>query len=174
VGAFEIEFHIGDRSRARRNGRVFFPQNVLKKVVFARGGPMVDAGMMTRLFAPLAFAALVLTGCSTLEMPGSTTYFANQPGGQPFFKVSSGLGAPSLAVRDYGGKWTKSQKMEPLKPTDPPLSTTPGLAVMVESGYSIDSYAFLKFKPGSTASGKPVPSLYFLYPGGFAYPVPAP
>jgi hypothetical protein len=104
-------------------------------------------------------------------MPGSAKYYSNQPGGAPFFKVVSGLGGQGLSVVKPDGKWTPAHTMKPLGPNDPPLSTTPGLAALVKSAHRVDDYAFLEFKPDATVHGQPVPSRYFLYPGGFAYPV---
>jgi hypothetical protein len=129
---------------------------------------------MKYALAPLVLAALVLTGCSSLEMPGTARYFSNQPGGLPFFKVASGIGGPTLAVQKPGNKWTKPRTMKPIGPNDPPLSTTPGLAAIVESAHRVDDYAFIEFKPSAKLHGQPLPSPYFLLPGGFAYLVPQP
>ncbi len=129
---------------------------------------------MNRLLAPLALAALALAACSSIEMPGSARYFSNQPGGLPFFKVTSGLGAPALSVQKPDGKWTPPHAMKPLGSNEPPLSTTPGLAALVESAHKIDEYVFLEFKPDAKVHGQPVPSKFFLLPGGFAYIVPSP
>lgn len=126
---------------------------------------------MKPLFVLPALLLLALAGCSSSGLPGSARYFSNQPDGPAFFRVTSGLGNPALAVRTPDGKWTKAHEMEPIGPNDPPLSTTPGLAALVKSGHRVDDYAFLEFKPGATANGHPVPSRYFLFPGGFAYPV---
>ncbi|MGH8046826.1 MAG: hypothetical protein ACREKL_06235 [Chthoniobacterales bacterium] len=129
---------------------------------------------MRRLLSLLAIAPLLLAGCSSLELPGSATYFANSPNGEPFFKVTSGMGTPKMAVSGGGGVWTPAEKMEPLKLTEPPVTLTPGLSDILQSAYRIDSYLFFTFKPGARVSGKFLPSRYFLQPGGFAYPVPAP
>ncbi len=59
--------------------------------------------------------------------------------------------------------------MKALGPSDPPLSTTPGLAAIVESAHRVDDYVFLEFKPDAKVHGQPVPSKFFLLPGGFAY-----
>jgi hypothetical protein len=64
--------------------------------------------------------------------------------------------------------------MKPVGPQDPPLSTTPGLAALVDSAHRVDDYVFIEFKPTAKDHGQPLPSKYFLLPGGFAYPVPAP
>ena len=128
---------------------------------------------MKRL-AALALSALVLTACSSIEMPGTARYFSNQPGGLPFFKVSSGLGGPALAVSKPDGSWTKPNVMKPLGPQEPPLSTTPGLAAIAESAHKVDEYVFLEFKPDAKVHGQPLPSRYFLVPGGFAYLVEPP
>ena len=109
-----------------------------------------------------------------MEMPGTAKYYSNQPGGTPFFKVVPGLGGPGLSVMKPDGKWTPAHTMKPLSPTEPPLSTTPGLAELVQTAHRVDDYAFLEFKAGATAQGRPVPSRYFLFPGGFAYPVSGP
>lgn len=104
-------------------------------------------------------------------MPGSARYFSNQPNGEPFFRVSSGLGAPAIAVRRPDGKWTKARGMKRLGPDDPLIAGTPGLAELVESAYRVDDYAFIEFRADAKDRGHPLPSRYFLYPGGFAYPV---
>jgi hypothetical protein len=114
---------------------------------------------------------LALAGCSSLEMPGSAKYFSNQPGGMPFFKVASGLGGPTLAVQKGDGTWTKPRPMKPIGQNEPPLSTTPGLSKLVENAHRVDDYVFLEFTPTAKLHGQPVPSHYFLLPGGFAYPV---
>jgi hypothetical protein len=121
----------------------------------------------------LAFAPLLLAGCASLDLPGSTTYFANKPNGTPFLRLTSGVGAPQLAVYD-GVQWTPSRKMETLKLDQPPITLTPGLAPILKSAYRIDSYMFFVFKPDAKVGGKALPSRYFLEPGGFAYVVPAP
>lgn len=132
---------------------------------------------MKRLFAPLTLGALALaltlvtTACSSLEMPGSARYFSNQPGGLPFFRIASGVGGPTLAAQKPDGKWTKPRLMKTLGPGEPPLSTTPGLAEIVESAHKVDNFVFLEFKPDARLHGQPAPSRYFLLPGGFAYPV---
>jgi hypothetical protein len=125
---------------------------------------------------PKRFSALLLTiaafataGCSSLEMPGSARYFSNQPGGLPFFKVSSGLGGPALAVQKSDGTWSKPHAMKPIGPGEPPLSTTPGLPELVESAHKVDNFVLLEFKANAKLHGQPVPSHYFLLPGGFAY-----
>ena len=139
---------------------------------------MVAAAMKSLpvLFAPLcagSIALLILSGCSALEVPGSGRSFSNQPNGDPFFRIGSGLGAPTMAVRKPDGKWTKPRAMKSIGPQDPPFNTTPGLAEMVKSAYRVDDYAFLEFKADARDHGQPLPSRYFLYPGGFAYPVPS-
>ncbi len=128
-----------------------------------------SAHSATRLFVILG--ALALPGCSSLEMPGSARYFSNQPGGLPFFKVASGLGGPTLAVQKPDGKWTAPHAMKSLGANQPPLSTTPGLADITESAHRVDDYIFLEFKADAKLHDQPVPSRYFLLPGGFAYPV---
>lgn len=129
---------------------------------------------MNRLLVSLALAAFALAGCSSIEMPGSARYFSNQPGGLPLFKVSSGVGGPALAVQKPDGKWTHPHEMKSLGPGEPPLSTTPGLAAIVESAHRVDDYVFLEFKPNAKVHDQPVPSKFFLLPGGFAYLVPPP
>ncbi len=119
----------------------------------------------------LLLAALFLSGCSTVELPGTARYFSNQPNGAPFFRVTTGVGGSALSVIKPDGKWTKGHPMKPIGISEPPLSTVPGLAELVKSAYSVDDYAFLHFRSDATVGGRPVPSLYFLYPGGFAYPV---
>lgn len=119
----------------------------------------------------LLFITLALAACSTVELPGTAKYFSNLPNGDPFFKIATGVGGSSLSVLKPNGKWTKPHAMKPIGPDDAPLSTTPGLAELVKAAYSVDDYAFLQFKHGATVGGRPVPSDYFLYPGGFAYPV---
>jgi hypothetical protein len=128
---------------------------------------------MRRLLSLLAIAPLLLAGCSSLDLPGSTTYFSNKPDGPPFLKLSSGISAPMLAIYD-GTQWTPERKMEVLKLTEPPITFTPGLAGILKSAYRIDSYIFMIFKPDAKVHGQPLPSRYFLQPGGFAYVVPAP
>jgi hypothetical protein len=121
----------------------------------------------------LLFAALVilaLAGCSALETPGSAQYFSNQPGGLPFLKVGSSMGGPTLAVLKPDGAWSKPRVMKPVRTDEPPLSTTPGLAALVENAHRIDDYVFLEFKRDAQLHGRPLPSRYFLLPGGFAYP----
>ncbi len=120
---------------------------------------------------PLALLVLTLAGCQSMEMPGSARYFSNQPDGQPFFKVTSGMGSMSMAVLEPGGTWTPPRAMKAIGTNDPPLSTVPGLAAMVQSAYRVDDYVFLELRADAQAQGKPVPSRYFLLPGGFAYPV---
>ena len=127
--------------------------------------------MMKRLLAPLALTAFVFAGCSSLEMPGTARYFSNQPGGLPVFKVASGIGGPTLSAQKPDGKWTPPHVMKALGPNEPPLSTTPGLAQLVESAHRVDDYVFLEFKPDAKVHGQPVPSKFFLLPGGFAYQV---
>ena len=122
-----------------------------------------------RLLALLG--ALSLAACSSLEMPGTARYYSNQPGGPAFFKIGSGLGGPTLSARKDDSKWTKPRPMKALGPGDPPLSTTPGLAEIVESAHQVDTFIFLEFKPDAKLHGQPVASRYFLLPGGFAYPV---
>ena len=112
-----------------------------------------------------------MAGCSSLEMPGTARYFANQPGGTAFLRVAAGAGAPTIAVRQPDGKWTRPRAMKPVRTDEPPLSTTPGLAPLVASAHRVDTYVFLEFKRDATFRGQPVPSRYFLLPGGFAYPV---
>jgi hypothetical protein len=129
---------------------------------------------MKRFLVPLAFFALACGGCSSVEMPGSARYFSNQPGGMPFFKVAAGMGTPTLSVQQPDGKWSRPRMMKPLGANNPPLSTTPGLSAIVESAHRIDDYVFLEFKPDAKVHGQPVPSKFFLLPGGFAYVVPAP
>jgi hypothetical protein len=129
---------------------------------------------MKRLFGFLPLIVLALTGCSAIEMPGSARYFSNQPGGLPFFKVASGVGGPTLAVRKIDGKWTKPHLMKTLGPSDPPMSTTPGLAAIVDSAHKVDDYVFIEFRKDAKVHGQPVPSKFFLLPGGFAYLVTAP
>ena len=107
-------------------------------------------------------------------MPGSARYFANQPGGLPFFRIASGFGGPTLSVWSPEGKWTRPRAMKTAGPNDPPFNATPGLFAMVESAHSIDDYVFIEFNPNAKSQGQPLPSRYFLYPGGFAYPIPAP
>ncbi len=124
---------------------------------------------MKRLSALLALLALACSGCSSLEMPGTARTFSNQPGGPPFFRVASGLGGPVMAVRKPDGGWTPARRLKPLGPNDPPLSTTPGLIAMVENAHRLDDYVFLEFKPDAKVNGQPLPSRYFLQPGGFAY-----
>jgi hypothetical protein len=128
---------------------------------------------MKRLSAFLALMALALAGCSSIEMPGSARYFANQPGGQPLFRVASGPTGPTLSAVGPDGKWTKARVMKTVRSDEAPFNTTPGLAAMVESAHRIDNFVFLEFKPTAKVGGKPVPSRYFLLPGGFAYVVPA-
>jgi hypothetical protein len=133
--------------------------------------------LMKRPLATLALAftfaaaALTVTGCSSLEMPGSARYFSNQPGGMPFFKVASGLGGPTLSVQKDDGTWTRPRPMKPVGRNEPPLSTTPGLSQLVENAHRVDDYVFLEFTATAKLHGQPVPSHYFLLPGGFAYPV---
>jgi len=84
------------------------------------------------------------------------------------------MGGDSLTVQTAPGQWSKPHKMEPLKPSDPPLSTTPGLAPIVKSALRVDNFIFIEFKPTAKLDGKPLPTPYFLLPGGFAYLVHAP
>jgi hypothetical protein len=132
----------------------------------------VTPASMKRL-SLLALVLLVLTGCSSMQMPGSALYLANRPDGDPFLRVTSGLGGPMLAVNE-GATWTPPKKMEPMKLTEPPITLTPGLADILKAAYRIDSYQFLEFKPDAVVAGKTLPSRYYLMPGGFAYVVPAP
>jgi hypothetical protein len=124
---------------------------------------------MARLLS-LAVVLLALAGCSTLETPGSAKYFANRPGGLPFLKIASSMRGPTLAVLGPDGTWSKPRVMKSVRADQPPLSTTPGLAPLVENAHRIDEYVFLEFKPGAQVHGRPLPSRYFLLPGGFAYP----
>ncbi len=123
-------------------------------------------------FVLLAAFTLVLVNCSSIEVPGSARYFSNQPGGAPFFKVASGVGGPSMAVQKDDGKWGRPHAMKPVGLQEPPLSTTPGLAALVKSAYRVDRFVFLEFRPDAKDHGRPLPSKYFLLPGGFAYVVP--
>jgi len=123
---------------------------------------------MRFLFA--AILGLALAGCSALEMPGSARYFSNQPGGLPFLKIGASPGGPTLAVMNPDGSWSKPRVMKPVRADQPPISTTPGLAALVENAHRIDDYVFLEFKPDAQLHGRPLPSRYFLLPGGFAYP----
>jgi len=128
---------------------------------------------MRRFLSLLALATLALAGCSSVDLPGSALYLSNKPGGQPFLRFEPGLGAPTLAIYD-GTQWTPARKMEVLRLDEPPVTFTPGLAPLLKSAYRIDSYLLFVFKPGSKVHGQPLPSQYFLNPGGFAYVVPAP
>jgi len=122
-----------------------------------------------------ALTALALVGCSSVTLPGGTTrYFSNAPGGAPFFRVSSGVGGDSLEVQTAPGQWSHPHKMEPVKASEPPLSTTPGLAPIVKTALRVDNFIFIEFKPTAKLDNKPLPTPYFLLPGGFAYRVPAP
>jgi hypothetical protein len=122
----------------------------------------------------LAFAAFALVGCSSIEMPGSARYFSNQPGGLPIFKIGAGLGGPTLSAQKDGGKWTHPRMMKPVGPGEPPLSTTPGLTAIVKSAHRVDDYVFIEFKSDAKVHDQPVPSKFFLLPGGFAYLVSPP
>lgn len=126
-----------------------------------------------RTMPRLLFAVLVtfaLAGCSALETPGAARYFSNHPGGLPFLKIGSGMRGPTLAVLEPDGTWSKPRVMKPVRADQPPISTTPGLAALVENAHRIDDYVFLEFKPDAKLHDRPLPSRYFLLPGGFAYP----
>ncbi len=128
--------------------------------------------MMKHLLAPLR-ARCTRPGRLQLARDARLGQIFRQPApaGLPFFKVVSGLGGPALAVKKPDGKWTPPHVMKPLGPNDPPLSTTPGLTNLVESAHRVDDYVFLEFKPDAKVHGDPVPSKFFLLPGGFAYQV---
>ena len=124
--------------------------------------------------AALAAFSVFLAACSSLEMPASARYFSNQPGGLPIFKVSSGLGGPALDVAKPDGGRTNSRQMNAVRAQEPPLSATPGLAEIAESAHRVDEYVFIEFKAGARVHGQPLPSQFFLLPGGFAYLVQPP
>lgn len=69
------------------------------------------------------------------------------------------------------GTFTEARPMTRLGRDEPPLSTTPGLAEIVETAYRVDDYIFLEFTADAKYQGKPAPSRFFLLPGGFAYEV---
>lgn len=117
----------------------------------------------------VCITGLAVAGCSSVGVPGSARYFSNQPKGEPYFRVSAGLGAPTIAVRKPDGKWTKARTMKKLGANDPLIASTPGLAELVENAYQVDDYAFMEFRADAKDHGQPLPSRYFLYPGGFAY-----
>lgn len=132
-----------------------------------------EATDMRRLLSLLALGAFALAGCSSVELPGSALYLANKPGGPAFLKFSPGIGAPTLAVYD-GAQWTPPRKMDVMKLDEPPITFTPGLTPLLRAAYRVDSYMLYVFKPDAKVRGETLPSQYFLNPGGFAYPVPAP